>query len=90
MKKALAILVCYYNEATWTMDLEHLGSLELFKTSSKTIYQALVSFFEKNNIPWTGLISMLLDSCAAMRGNFYKLNAIKCKKLIRFEKCNLI
>ncbi len=68
-KKVLAVLVCYYNPVTQTVDLEHLGSLEILKTNSESVYKALEKLFEDNNIPWDNLISMLLDSCAVMRGN---------------------
>ncbi len=68
-KKVLAVLVCYYNMEKKTVDVEHLTSLELYKTNAATIYNALTSFFSKNKLPLKNMVSMLLDSCAVMRGS---------------------
>lgn len=68
-KKVLSILVSYFNPLSNTVDVEHLGSLELLKVNAATLEKSLVTFFEQNNIPWSNLVSMLCDSCAVMRGS---------------------
>lgn len=68
-KKVLSILVSYFNPLSNTVDVEHLGSLELLKVNAVTLEKSLVTFFEQNNIPWSNLVSMLMDSCAVMRGS---------------------
>ena len=68
-KKVLAVLVSYYNMTTRAVEVEHLTSLELFKVNSVSIYNALVSFFSKHDLPLKNLVSTLLDSCAVMRGS---------------------
>ncbi|KAF3857796.1 hypothetical protein F7725_010997 [Dissostichus mawsoni] len=49
--------------------VEHLGSLEIVKVNAASLEKVLCEFFEKNNIPWNNLVSMLMDSCAVMRGS---------------------
>lgn len=49
--------------------MEHLGTLEVLKGSSIKIERMLDKFFKDNNIPWCNLVSMLMDSCAVMRGS---------------------
>ena len=49
--------------------IEHLQSLSLVTVNSKPLYRKLVKIFNKYNIPWTNLCSILMDSCAVMRGS---------------------
>ena len=67
-KKVLAVLVCYYNKITESVDVEHLCSFELYKVNSDTIYNLLSKFFMHNDIPFDNLVSIMLDSCGVMRG----------------------
>ncbi|KAK5852440.1 hypothetical protein PBY51_023909 [Eleginops maclovinus] len=67
-KKVLSILASYFNPDRNTVDVEHLGSLEVFKVNAVKLEQLLVKFFKDNNIPWSNLVSMLMDSCGVMRG----------------------
>lgn len=68
-KKVLSILVSYFNPDRKTVDVEHLGSLEVLKVSALKLEKLLVKFFKDNNIPWFNLVSMLMDSCGVMRGS---------------------
>lgn len=61
-KKVLFILVSYFNPLSNTVDVEHVGSLELLEVNAVTLEKSLVTFFEQNNIPWSNLVSMLMDS----------------------------
>lgn len=49
--------------------VEHLGSLEVAKVSSASLERLMCDFFQKKNIPWSNLISIMLDSCNVMRGS---------------------
>ncbi|TNN38083.1 hypothetical protein EYF80_051751 [Liparis tanakae] len=62
-KKVLSILVSFFNGERETVDVEHLGSLEVMKVTSFKLEKLLVSFFSDNDIPWSNLVSMLMDSC---------------------------
>ncbi|CAK6970465.1 uncharacterized protein LOC117537731 isoform X2 [Scomber scombrus] len=68
-KKFLSMLVCYYHEYLRKVMVEHLGSLEVVKVNAASLEKVLCEFFEKNNVPWKNLVSMLMDSCAVMRGS---------------------
>ncbi|XP_073727804.1 uncharacterized protein [Misgurnus anguillicaudatus] len=68
-KKVLSIQVSYFNPDRKMVDVEHLGSLEIFKVSALKLEKLLVKFFEDNNIPWCNLVIMLMDSCGVMRGS---------------------
>ncbi|RUS87483.1 hypothetical protein EGW08_004737 [Elysia chlorotica] len=52
-----------------SIQIHHLASVEISKADSLTIYSAVVDIFEKNNLPWGNLVSILSDSCAVMRGH---------------------
>ncbi|KAI4821042.1 hypothetical protein KUCAC02_028994 [Chaenocephalus aceratus] len=68
-KKILSMLVCYYHADLRKVIVEHLGSLEIVKVNAASLEKVLCEFFEKNNIPWNNLVSMLMDLCAVMRGS---------------------
>nr|XP_055069280.1 uncharacterized protein LOC129450264 [Misgurnus anguillicaudatus] len=68
-KKVLSMLVSYFNEELNDVVVEHLGSLEVWKVTSASLERLMFDFFQKNNIPWLNLISIMLDSCNVMRGS---------------------
>ncbi|XP_060790878.1 uncharacterized protein LOC132894778 [Neoarius graeffei] len=68
-KKVLSILVSYYNPGRKAVDVEHLGSFEVLKVTTATLENALDKFFTDNDIPWSNMVSMMMDSCAVMRGS---------------------
>ncbi|CAL8310502.1 unnamed protein product [Boreogadus saida] len=61
-KKILSMLACYYHADSRKVIVEHLGSLEIVKVNAASLEKVLCEFFEKNNIPWNNLLSMLMDS----------------------------
>lgn len=65
-KKVLSILVSFVKNSE--VRLHHLASVELMRTNSESVYNAICAIFERNNLPWTNLVSVLFDSCAVMRG----------------------
>ncbi|XP_053397560.1 uncharacterized protein LOC128556423 [Mercenaria mercenaria] len=68
-KHVLAVLVNYFDQNINKVVCEHLAALELIKVDTASIYDALEELFEVNEIPWTNLVSILMDSCAVMRGS---------------------
>lgn len=64
----LAILVQYFCENENKIILRHLASVQLNCSTAIAIYSQIVSVIEENNIPWTNLVSVLMDSCNTMRG----------------------
>ncbi|CAM1291290.1 FBN1 (predicted) [Pycnogonum litorale] len=68
-KRVLAVLVSYYSDIAKCVVVEHLTSLELIKVNAVSIYDSLVDFFDAHSIPWDNLVSILMDSCAVMRGS---------------------
>ncbi|KAL6473249.1 hypothetical protein MHYP_G00194370 [Metynnis hypsauchen] len=68
-KKVLSMLVRYYHDDLRKVMVEHLGSLEILRVDAASLEKVLCDFFVKNNIPWQNLVSLLMDSCAVMRGS---------------------
>ena len=66
MLKVLSVLICYYHADLRKVIVEHLGSLEIMKVNAASLEK---EYFEKNNIPWNNLVSMLIDLCVVMRGS---------------------
>ena len=67
-KKVLATIVSYYNPELGKVVVEHLCSVELIKANTAAIFASLENTFATGNIPWTNLVSILMDSCNVMRG----------------------
>lgn len=68
-KHVLSILVSYYSQAEKQIVLEHLAAVEVVRVCTDSILEKLEALFEKHEIPWDNLVSMLMDSCAVMRGS---------------------
>ncbi len=56
------MLVSYYDEECNHVVVEHL-------VSAASLEGAMSRFFEVKDIPWSNLISIMLDSCNVMRGS---------------------
>ena len=67
-QKVLSILVAFYSEVENSTVVYPLASITLKVVSAEVVYQAVCKVFEKENIPYTNLISILSDSAAYMRG----------------------
>lgn len=68
-KKVLSILVSYFNQELKHVVVEHLGSIEVLKGTAENLERALVTFFKEHTIPFTNMVSMMMDSCNVMRGS---------------------
>ena len=67
-KKILTILVSYFSHKENSILVEHLQSMSLIKVDAESIYKEITNLFKMNEIPWNNLVSILMDSCAVMRG----------------------
>ena len=67
-KRVLAVLVSFYNNISNSVVCEHMESVELIKINAESIYNVIVDLIETNDIPWSNLTSVLMDSCSVMRG----------------------
>ncbi|GBM75839.1 hypothetical protein AVEN_8442-1 [Araneus ventricosus] len=63
-RKIVTVLVNYMTK-DGNISTKHLSSCCV---DSETIFQGLVQIFDKNNIPWQNLMSVLMDSCSMMKG----------------------
>ncbi|KAJ4925581.1 hypothetical protein JOQ06_018307 [Pogonophryne albipinna] len=68
-KKVLAMLVSYFDQELKDVVLEHLGSLEVVKVNAASLEELICNFFKEKYIPWSNLVSIMLDSCNVMRGS---------------------
>ena len=68
-KKVLSILVNYFSDEEQKVVTEHLTSVDMLTVTSESLYNTLVALFEEHSIPWGNLVSILMDSCAVMRGS---------------------
>ncbi|CAL4066119.1 unnamed protein product [Meganyctiphanes norvegica] len=82
-QKILTILVSYYCEEVKHIVIEHLASVSLVKVDSASLFKVLVEIFKDYDLNWNNLCSILMDSCAVMRGSKTGL-----EKRIRTQKCH--
>lgn len=67
-KRVLAVLVSFYDKQSEMVVCEHWKSIELIKVDAASIYSVIVELIESNDVPWSNLVSILMDSCSVMRG----------------------
>ena len=79
-KKVLSLIVSYFDDESGEILVNHLASVELVRTDAKSIFNAIVGVIESNKIPWTNLVSALLDSCNVMRGKKSGVETLLRKK----------
>ena len=65
--RVLTILVSYFSATEQSIVVEHLSSLSWIHATSAAVYQEIISVFEKHDIPFSNLMSVLMDSCNVMR-----------------------
>lgn len=67
--KVLPVLVSFFCPDKQKVVIHHLESLSIIKVNSESLFQALSSLFDNLKIPWSNLMSILMDSCNVMRGS---------------------
>ena len=65
-KRVLAVLVSFYNKVSSSVVCEHMESVELIKINAESICNVIVDLIETNDIPWSNLTSVLMDSCSVI------------------------
>ncbi len=68
-RRVLGVLVSYWSQKNEKMVVQHLAALELTSVTSESLFIALDELFERMALPWENLVSILMDSCAVMRGS---------------------
>ena len=74
--RVLAVLVSYWSLAHERIVVEHLSAIELNTVTAQSLFKSLDGLFNQHEIPWRNLISILMDSCAVMRGSKNGLETI--------------
>ena len=67
--RVLCILASYFSPELKKVVIDHIASLSVTTVTADQLYREIVSVFDKNNIPFQNLISVLMDSCRVMRGS---------------------
>lgn len=63
----LTILLIFFNEQKGQVTVEHVASCTLSTVNNTTLLKAVCELFD-NKIPWTNLISVMMDSCNVIDG----------------------
>lgn len=69
INRVVTVLVSYFSPEKKQVVVHHLESFSVVKVNSETMYNALVDLFERHQLPCSNLMSILMDSCAVMRGS---------------------
>lgn len=67
--RILTILVSHCSTSCERLMIHHLASINLKKVTAESLYKSLTDVFEEFNLPWSNLLSIMMDSCAVMRGS---------------------
>ena len=67
--KVLTILGSYYDEESKSIGFGHLSSISLLKVNTATVFKTFKDLFEELDLPWSNLMSILMDTCVVMRGS---------------------
>ena len=65
----LTMLANFYNRDRGVIVTEHLSSVQITTVNSSTLFEAVKYAIESEDIPWSNLMSVLMDSCKVMRGS---------------------
>ncbi|XP_073672222.1 uncharacterized protein [Paramisgurnus dabryanus] len=68
-KRILGVHVSYWSEKLQRTVVQHLAALEVVSVTAESLFKKLDNLFEKMSLPCDNLISILMDSCAVMRGS---------------------
>lgn len=68
VRHVFTILVVYISEMCNNIVVEHLESLDVLFCTIENLFSALKDLFEKHDLPWSNLLSVLSDSASTMRG----------------------
>ena len=67
-EKVVAVLVSYFASEKKEIIVRHLESFTVIKADAESIFLKIEEMFEKHQLPWENLVSVLMDWCSTMRG----------------------
>lgn len=67
--RILAVIVSFFCPVQQKVVIHHLTSVSVIKVDSDSLFNSIDKIFRDKNIPWENLMSVLMDSCAVMRGS---------------------
>ena len=67
-KKILTILVSFFSYEKGEVVIRHLALINFESVPSSILFDRITEIFQSRNLPWTRLMSILLDSCGFMQG----------------------
>ena len=65
-KKIFTTFVGYFSYERGEVVVRHLASISLESVSSSILFDRITEIFQSRNLPWTRLMSVLLDSCGVL------------------------
>lgn len=68
MDRILNVLVHYFDEDQKKVITQHLASKKVNITTANILLETLRDILASNNLKWKQVVSILMDSCAVMRG----------------------
>ena len=68
-QKVLAVLVSHFSPSANKVVVNHLDAIVLAKVTAEILFSELDKLFLKHGLDWENLVSVLMDSCAVMRGS---------------------
>jgi hypothetical protein len=67
-EKVLSVMVAFFYSEIGETVTHHYASVSLAIINARVLMNTLVDMFEKDDIPWSNLVSYLSDSAGMMRG----------------------
>jgi len=79
-EKVVTVLVSHFSSSQNKICVNHLGSFVCSKVTSENLFTELDSLFSRLDLPWSNLVSTMMDSCRVMRGEKAGLEALIRKR----------
>lgn len=67
-QKVVTVMVSHFSQSRDKVCINHLASFVVTKLTSEGLFDKLDKLFAELELPWTNLLSILMDSCRVMRG----------------------
>ena len=67
--KILTVFVSHFSASRGKLMIHHLASINMKTVTAELLYKALADVFDEFDLPWSNLLSIMMDSCEVMRGS---------------------
>lgn len=67
-QRVLAVLVSHFSPSANRVLVHHLDAIIVTTVTAEALFKELEGLFKKHRLDWQNLVSVLMDSCAVMRG----------------------